>query len=189
MAEPHSPIGSLMHEHRLILRAIDDMRAEAERYASGGDLDVEYVRSVVGFVRAYADRCHHGKEEDILFRDLRDKDMPTELAGEMQRLVDDHVWARAATKRMLESAERYAAGEIDAEAEVVEVMRSLADFYPDHIEREDHHFFKPAIELFTHEEREAMSEQFQEFDRHLFHEHYRAEVERLEERRVSLDEG
>ena len=186
MAEPHSAIGSLMHEHQLILRVVADLRAEMERSVRNEQLDVGYIRTVVDFIRAYADRCHHGKEEDILFRDLGHKELPPELAAEMQRLIDDHVWARAATKRMLEAAGRYSAGDGDAYAEVTAVMHELADFYPDHIEREDHHFFKPAIEFFTPDERQEMSEQFKEFDRHLFHERYRAEVEQLEARRQQL---
>lgn len=186
MDEPRSAIGSLMHEHQLILRVIDDMRRELELDLREQRIDVDYIAAVVDFIRTYADECHHGKEEDILFRDLGGKPMPSELAAEMQRLIDDHAWARATTKRMLQAAERYRDGDGGAYAEVVEAMRELADFYPDHIEREDRHFFKPAIELFTHEEREAMSEQFREFDRHLFHERYRDEVEHLEVRRRSL---
>jgi len=59
-------------------------------------------------------------------------------------------------------------------------MRSLADFYPGHIEREDHGFFKPAIEYFTLDEREAMAEEFREFDRLLIHEKYQRLAEDLE---------
>ncbi len=186
MDEPRSAIGSLMHEHQLILRVVGDMRRELELDPREQRIDVDYIAAVVDFIGTYADECHHGKEEDILFRDLGEKPMPSELAAEMQRLIDDHVWARATTKRMLHAAERYRDGDGSAGAEVVEAMRELADFYPDHIERQDHHFFKPAIELFTQVEREAMSEQFRQFDRHLFHERYRDEVERLEARRDSL---
>ncbi len=186
MTEPHSAIGSLMHEHHLILRAVEDMRAEMERIAHEGEVDVEYVRTASDFLRTYADKCHHGKEEDILFRDLADKPMPPDLAREMQRLIDEHAWARGVNMRMAEAAERFVDGDPAAYREVAEHMGALADFYPGHIDREDHHFFKPAIDLFTAEERDSMAEQFEEFDRRLFHDRYRTIVSELEQRRAVL---
>ena len=73
-----SAIGGLMHEHQLILRVVRDMRLEFERISAGGDVDPAYVVTVVDFIRTYADRCHHGKEEDILFRDLAGKQLSDE---------------------------------------------------------------------------------------------------------------
>jgi hemerythrin-like domain-containing protein len=32
-----------------------------------------FIDTAVDFIRTYADRCHHGKEEDILFRNLAKK--------------------------------------------------------------------------------------------------------------------
>ncbi len=186
--EPHSAIGKLMHEHRLILRGIDDIRREAERIRRDGHIDENYIGTIVDFLSSYADRCHHGKEEDILFRALEDKPMSDELAGDMRRLIEDHIWARAEKRLMAEAAARFIGGDQTARAAIIDAMEAFVAFYPDHIEREDHGFFKPAIELFTPQEREELVEEFEAFDRELFHERYRGIVEDLEVRRREMGE-
>ena len=71
-------IGPLMMEHRLIEKGIAVLRQEAERIAQGGKVDLLIIDTLVDFIRTYADRTHHGKEEDILFRYLAHKDLSEE---------------------------------------------------------------------------------------------------------------
>ncbi len=180
MVDRLSAIGSLMTEHRLIERVIRDVQGQLDRFEADDRLDAAYVYTAVDFLRTYADRCHHGKEEDILFRDLEARPLASAHAEMMHALVTDHVWARGTTRALIEATDRYAAGEHEAAHEARALMRALADFYPGHIEREDHGFFKPAIEYFTPQEREAMAEEFREFDRLLIHERYLRLAEDLE---------
>ena len=67
------PIGALMIEHRLIERMIELMRLERESMSKHAKADTHFIEHAVDFIRTYADKCHHGKEEDILFRQLMDK--------------------------------------------------------------------------------------------------------------------
>jgi hemerythrin-like domain-containing protein len=173
-------MGILMNEHQLILRMIAAMRSTMEAVSHGDELDPVFVDTVVDFIRTYADHCHHGKEEDILFRDLAGKPMTAEDAEAMQALVDDHVWARAKTRELVAASERYFSGEADALAEVTSAALELADFYPGHIEREDSGFFRRANGYFTADERDAMSAECREYDRLLIHETYRRVVEGVE---------
>jgi len=76
------PIGPLMIEHRLIERMIGLMSQELERIRNNIAVDPEFafvdpvfIDTAVDFLRIYADRCHHGKEEDILFAELAAKDL------------------------------------------------------------------------------------------------------------------
>ena len=64
------PIAPLMIEHRLIEKMIVVIRKEIDRYESEGNINPEFIDAAVDFIHVYADKCHHGKEEDILFRDL-----------------------------------------------------------------------------------------------------------------------
>jgi rubredoxin len=58
-------------------------------------------------------------------------------------------------------------------------LEALAGLYPRHIATEDRDFFIPCMELFSPEERRRMLAAFQEFDRRLVHETYRAAVSGL----------
>lgn len=62
------PIGPLMKKHRLIERMIALMERELFRLKDGKEMDPVFIDVAADFIRTYADRCHHGKEEDILFR-------------------------------------------------------------------------------------------------------------------------
>ena len=65
------PAGPLMIEHRLIEQAVSLIEKESEIIRSGGKLDLPLLTSMIDFMRIYADRCHHGKEEEILFSTSR----------------------------------------------------------------------------------------------------------------------
>jgi len=130
----------------------------------------------VDFIRLYADRCHHGKEEDILFRELAGKPVSEEHRGIVAELVKEHQWARQQTREMVEATRRYAEGEQDAYLTVTARLSALVDFYPRHIEKEDRHFFLPVMRYFSEQEKEAMLREGVEFDSTLIHEKYRAVV-------------
>lgn len=180
MIPPRSTIGMLMHEHQLILRMIAQMAAKAERVAAGEPVDPVFVSVVVDFIRSYADRCHHGKEEEILFRELRTKELSEADARDMQRLIDDHVWARGKTRELVEASEWYFSGDTEQLPRIALILQQLAEFYPDHIAREDTQFFRHAVGYFDSEERERIDAESREFDRQLIHERYAAVVEGME---------
>jgi len=39
------------------------------------EVDPNFIDTVVDFFKTYADRCYHGKEEDILFKKLATKNL------------------------------------------------------------------------------------------------------------------
>lgn len=57
------PVGPLMIEHRLIEKLMPQIREEVEGARRTGTIDPDFVEYALDFVRTYADRCHHGKEE------------------------------------------------------------------------------------------------------------------------------
>ena len=183
------PVGPLMIEHRLIERMIGAMGREIDRVESGGKPDSGFVDEVVDFIRSYADGCHHGKEEDILFRELGRKNLSEEHEQIMKELVADHAAGRTLTGRMVEANERYRKGDSSAFSVVLDCMKRLRDFYPAHIEKEDRHFFQPVMGYFTEEERDEMLEEGFAFDRRLIHRRYEETVKRAEARGDSFEQG
>jgi hemerythrin-like domain-containing protein len=89
----------------------------------------------------YADRTHHGKEEEILFRDLSKRNLTEEDHRLMEELIDEHVCARQAVKELVAAKERLLKGDKGALATVVDKMEGLAKLYPEHIRKEDTVFF------------------------------------------------
>lgn len=172
------PIALLMIEHRQIERMMPVLREEARR-ARAGEVDAGRIDALVDFIRTYADRCHHGKEEDILFVAMQGKPLPPETQSTMGRLIEDHKVSRENVRTVVEANRRYRLGEAGALADMASALERLANLYPDHIAVEDKAFFIPSMELFSKEEQARMLAQFQNFDRHLVHQIYRAKMDSL----------
>ena len=177
------PIGPLMWEHRLIEKMLSFFKGETRKITERKKVDPLFVDTAVDFIRTYADRTHHGKEEDILFRDLIKKQLSREHARIMEELVEEHKYARKMVGMLVDAKERYLKGE-NTSREVVSLLGELAHFYPIHIEKEDKSFFYPGMEYFTKEEQDRMLKEFYEFDRNMIHEKYRNIVDRIEAQSV-----
>ncbi|TFF86799.1 cation-binding protein [Candidatus Thorarchaeota archaeon] len=174
------PIGPLMIEHRLIERMISVMKKKTEMMEQTGVADVDFIEAAVDFIKTYADRCHHGKEEDILFRDLKKKKMDPEDRKVMEELIQEHVKGRELTGSLVVAKERYASGDKAALIAILDILKQLVDFYPKHIEKEDKVFFRPSMEYLTKAERGKMLEEEYELDREIIHRIYEDKVDEYE---------
>jgi hemerythrin-like domain-containing protein len=171
------PVGPLMIEHRLIERMVKLMAEEVPRMEEKRGVNIGFLSEAIDFIRTYADRCHHGKEEDILFRDLAAKPLSAEHKKVMNELLEEHISARKMVGRLVDAKERYARTQKDGFQEMITCVRELVEFYPAHIEKEDKRFFLPIMNYFTREEKDAMLQEFWAFDKNLIHEKYKKMVE------------
>jgi hemerythrin-like domain-containing protein len=172
--------GPLMIEHRLIERMLSVIKNALSTIESNHKVDPVFVDIAVDFIRVYADRTHHGKEEDILFRKLTKKMLSDKDRQVMNELIEDHVFGRQTTKELIAANSRYRNGDETALADITNKLQTLIDFYPKHIDKEDKVFFPSSRAYFTDEEDQAMLAEFFEFDRKIIHEKYNSVVEGLE---------
>jgi hemerythrin-like domain-containing protein len=176
------PIGPLMIEHRLIERMVELLDAELGNIEKTSDLNTEFIYVGVDFFRTYADRTHHGKEEQILFRELSQKKLSTADNEKMERLIQEHIWARDAVGRLYAANGEFLKGNRDVIKVITYELGKLVKFYPMHIEKEDKHFFIPAMDYFSIKEQDAMLNEFWEFDKIMIHEKYKRIVEEYEKK-------
>ena len=173
--------GPLMIEHRLIERMITLIKQKLGQIESTNQVDPLFIDTVVDFIGIYADRTHHGKEEDILFKQLANKQMSDQDKRIMDELVDEHALGRKTTKELVEANAQYRVGEKIALAVIVSKLKKLVNFYPKHIEKEDKVFFPSYMKYLSDEEDQLMLEEFYEFDREMIHEKYKSVLKELEE--------
>lgn len=174
------PAGPLMIEHRLIERMISPMKKELENIRKNKKANPDFIKRLIDFLRTYADRCHHGKEEDILFERLKEKPISEEHRKIMEKLLSDHVRGRKLVAGLDEATERYRKGRKDSLSGIDESLEGLITLYPQHIDKEDNHFFLPVMEYFDKVERDEMLEQFSVFDKNLIHEKYKKIMKKME---------
>ena len=120
--------GPLMIEHRLIERMITLVEQKLEKIQTTNQVDPFFIDIVVDFIRIYADRTHHGKEEDILFKKLANKQISDQDRRIMDELVDEHVLGRKTTKELVEANVQYRIGDKSALAVIVSKLKRLAVF-------------------------------------------------------------
>jgi hemerythrin-like domain-containing protein len=156
------------------------IRKEVLRMEEKGAVDSRFVEVIVDFIRVYVDRCHHGKEEGILFRELSKKPISNEHATMMKGLIEEHVYARKTTSNLEQANLRYANGAVEARQDVAKFLSDLAEFYTKHIEKEEKLFFYPSMGYFSAQEQEMMLQEFWDFDRRLVHENYSRVLNGLE---------
>jgi hemerythrin-like domain-containing protein len=174
------PIGPLMIEHRLIERMITLLSDVLESIKKKNEANTGSVNAGVDFFRTYADRTHHGKEEEIFFKELSMKELSAADRTMMGRLIQEHIWARQAVSKLSAANERYARGDGDALKDMLYELEKIVTFYPIHIEKEDKDFFLPVMKYFSKQEQNAMLDEFWVFDRGMIHEKYRKVVEEEE---------
>jgi hemerythrin-like domain-containing protein len=166
------PAGPLMIEHKLIERMVDLLFEEEERINKHNIPDTDLLLAATDFFRTYADRCHHGKEEDILFQDLQTKTLSDEHLMILNELTEEHTTARTNVRRLVDARQRFLEGEAGAAEEIQQVLGILTALYPVHIEKEDKHFFLPVMVYFSKKEQLDMLHRFWEFDEKLIHRVY-----------------
>jgi len=180
------PIGPLMKEHRLIERMVRVLSQQVTEMQEENSVNTDLLTLAVDFFRTYADRTHHGKEEDILFRELAKKKLSPNDKKIMQELVEEHVLARKMVTAFSEAKESYRHSKTERLASMVKIGKQLVAFYPAHIAKEDEEFFYSCLQYLSQQEQDNMLQEFWKFDRKLIHDKYLSIVEEAEKKEHGL---
>ena len=173
------PRGPLMIEHRLIEKMLEVVRNQISLIDTTNSVDPVFIDTTIDFIRTYADRTHHGKEEDIMFRELAKKTMTPEDTKVMSELVDEHKYARQVVGELVQAKKHYLEGRLESLQTIKEKLTVLVEFYPEHITKEDKVFFPNSERYLSQKEQETMLQEFWEFDQRMIHDKYRSVVEQL----------
>lgn len=174
-------IEPLIEEHRVIKKTLAVFETEMAAIREKQRIDSMSMEMSIDFIRAYADLVHHGKEENILFRELGRKNLSAEHFKIMNELLAEHKYSRSIIGRWMDLAERYFDGENTCQ-EIIGCLQELIIFYPQHIIKENKYFFGPVLEYFTREEQDKITREFEEFDYKILHWKYSKIESALKER-------
>lgn len=96
----------------------------------------------------------------------------------MDVLAAEHTQARALVRSLATATVAGRRGEEQSRESMVAALAGLVEPYPLHIAKEDADLLFPALKHFSPQGQEALLREFNEFDRGLMHERYRAVVDR-----------
>jgi hemerythrin-like domain-containing protein len=127
---------ALVNEHKLILRMIALLERNAPRTADGSYTNWRFYLDGVDFIRNYADRFHHTKEEDVLFEALVTNGMPR-ANSPVAAMLMEHDRGRAYVKAMESAALNALVGNPGMEGIIAENALAYAELLREHIAKED----------------------------------------------------
>jgi hemerythrin-like domain-containing protein len=168
----------LKDEHQLILRMLALLEKNARLTAEGKFNDFRFYLDGVDFIRNYADRFHHAKEEDVLFEALIENGMPR-ANSPVAAMLMEHDLGRAFVAGMEEAATRALNGEAGQQEAIVTNALGYLDLLREHISKEDEILYPLAERVIPVEMRDSILKGYQraeESARAGLEEHYRAIV-------------
>lgn len=154
---------TLFSEHRVIERALSALETGAWLLSQDASFRVDFFITATEFIQSFADGCHHGKEEKILFRAMVENGMPQE-GSYVAAMLHEHEVGRVYARGLRAAAERLQAGDQGARVEVVQYARRYAHLLRNHIGMEDQIVFPAASQLIPPERQEIVWQDFERVD-------------------------
>jgi hemerythrin-like domain-containing protein len=153
----------LIREHDLILRALENLAGARDQIESGQSPPKEFFEKALWFLREFADKFHHFKEEYLMFGLLALKKEGA-FDGPIGALRYQHDRCRKCINAMTQSLNGYADGDDIAITSLLENLASYVSLLRRHIHEEDHTFFQMAVNELSKEEDEILMKQFKKED-------------------------
>jgi hemerythrin-like domain-containing protein len=153
------PTEILEEEHHFIQKVVGAMAVLAERLEQGETVEAGKLQRVVDFMRTFADKCHHAKEETHLFTLLEKRGVPVRGCP-IGILTAEHQRGRALVGTLASATETYAKDMASSRKDLVETLKALTELYPGHIWKEDYLLFPMTNKVLTGEDQKDLSEKF-----------------------------
>ncbi len=116
-----TPTEILKHEHQIILLVLGAADREVQSSQQNGKVQADKVEQMLDFFKNFADRCHHAKEENLLFVKMQQRGIPAQN-GPIGVMLQEHDEGR---RRLKAVAEALPAARSDDPASVAAVRDNL----------------------------------------------------------------
>jgi hemerythrin-like domain-containing protein/uncharacterized protein (DUF2249 family) len=156
------PTQVLKDEHDLILQALDAMEHKIAGLETGAPPDRAYFEKAVEFLRTFADQCHHGKEEHLLFKTMLDRGFPLQ-GGPIAVMLSEHELGRSFIRGIADGAA--VLGKDPAAAQqVIASGREYIQLLRAHIDKENTILFPLADNVLSPEDQAHLGKEFERFE-------------------------
>lgn len=133
----NSSIEVMVEEHEYIIRLIKVIRQASSNIFNGGEVDCEDFEEIIDFIRNFADKHHHGKEEKILFEEMK-----KHLGAAADKLIThgmlvEHDLGRLYINDAHEALEKVRQGDADSKLDLIAHLMNYGYLLIRHIGKED----------------------------------------------------
>jgi hemerythrin-like domain-containing protein len=157
-----TPTQVLRMEHELILQVLDALEKKVAAVQAGAAPDRAYFEKAVEFLRTFADKCHHGKEEDLLFKWMVDRGFSLQ-SGPIAVMLHEHEMGRAFIKGIAEGAAKVGTDPVAAK-QIAENAKGYVELLRNHIGKENNILFPMADRVLSAEDQVDLGKAFEKHE-------------------------
>jgi len=147
----------LSKEHENILKVVSALEKESDLVEKGKNIDENFFRKVIDFIRNYADKFHHAKEENILFKEFNkcaEKNPECLHCNPTEQMLIEHDKGRKFVKGMEKSLNK------KDKKELVKNARRYSHLIQEHIFKEDNILYPMTEEVLNESKEKEILKRF-----------------------------
>ncbi len=165
----------LRNEHQAVLLALDILEKICRKLEAGEKVDPKHQEEILEFIKNFVDKCHHGKEEDLLFPAMEEVGIPKK-EGPIGMMLMEHDMGRGYAKGMREN--------ISNPEKFIRDARGYIELLRQHIEKENNILYQMADTNISQTKDNKLLKEFNKFELERIgpgkHEEFHKMLERLE---------
>lgn len=155
----------LVEEHRHIKMVLKEIRRQCISIVKGGEVEFQEFYSIIDFVRNFADKYHHKKEEDRLFNVMSEELGLGTVSGPVAGMLMEHDLGRAYIMELEKALKECEKGNTDAKVDIIANAIGYEQLLLKHIEKEDNAIYKHAERRLSPETIERLNKEFDDVER------------------------
>lgn len=169
-------------EHRVIEEALNVLNHVCVRFEKSEEVDPEIIAKTLEFLRIFADKCHHGKEQDLLFPALEMNGVSRKdsIIGRLRR---EHEIAEKFLWNVERALQDYKGGDTTARKDILQNARAYQELLRQHIDKEDNTLYPLAEKELSEEVKRGLLSAYERFENEVIgegvHERYHHLIENM----------
>lgn len=152
----------LKDEHEGVMLMLRILGEVSRHLNSTGSIHHEHFEGILEFLKVFVDKCHHGKEEELLFPALVKVGIPQD--GPIAVMLFEHEMGRKYIRVMTDAFERYKLKETSAASAIAQNAQDYIALLTDHIDKENNILFAMADDRLSEKAQEELLDGFEKIE-------------------------
>ena len=156
-------IRTLKTEHQAVCQVLNVLDKAVIKLEQDGEVPLNIFEDVLEFLTVFVDRCHHSKEEEVLFPLMERSGLPAQ-GGPIGVMLSEHQQGRELIARFRQGLAELKAGETTGQAHLIEAAGSYSSLLRQHIQKENQVLFVLAGRMFDADTQQQLYESFEDIE-------------------------
>jgi hemerythrin-like domain-containing protein len=152
----------LKNDHEGVKVMLNILEQVCRQLEADGTLNEEHFDGILEFLKVFVDKCHHGKEEDLLFPALIAAGIPED--GPIAVMLEEHEMGRNYVKSVNDDYATYVGGDKSASKTISKIVLAYITLLRNHIEKENNVLFVMADRLLSEKKQDELYEGFERIE-------------------------